>query len=164
MWPGQISIYGQIIRLSGWKRSGRHLRESGSAFDDSESGYDKGTIRDDARYRSVSTDVRRHRLISVSYISLLPCHGKGRSFCSGSSSVFSCALISIRGHRLRPHLETEDFALFLIESHDTQRSPCVPAHKVAAISAAWSRTSWGRTIASGGVPDEPLDSLTDGMG
>jgi hypothetical protein len=71
---GADSIYGQIIRLSGWKRSGRHLRESGSAFDDSESRYDKGTIRDDARYRSVSTDVRRHRLISVSYISLLPCH------------------------------------------------------------------------------------------
>ena len=39
----------------------------------------------------------------------------------------------------------EDFALFLLESHDTQRSPCVPSHKVAAINAAWLRTSWGKT-------------------
>ena len=28
----------------------------------------------------VSNDVRRHRLISISYISLLPCHGRGRGF------------------------------------------------------------------------------------
>jgi hypothetical protein len=28
----------------------------------------------------VSNEVRRHRLISISYISLLPCHGRGRGF------------------------------------------------------------------------------------
>jgi hypothetical protein len=27
------------------------------------------------QFRFVSNDVRRHRLISISYISLLPCHG-----------------------------------------------------------------------------------------
>jgi hypothetical protein len=33
----------------------------------------------------------------------------------------------------------------LIEGHDIQRSPCVSAHRVAVISAAWLRTSWGGT-------------------
>ena len=33
-----------------------------------ESGYNKGTIRSDVRYRRVSKDVRRHRLISSDYI------------------------------------------------------------------------------------------------
>ena len=39
------------------------------------SGDVKGTIRSDMRLRLVSNDVRRHRLISISYISLFPCHG-----------------------------------------------------------------------------------------
>jgi hypothetical protein len=36
------------------------------------SGYNKGTIRSDIRYRGVSKDVRRHRLISIDYIKTLP--------------------------------------------------------------------------------------------
>jgi len=44
------------------------------------SGDVKGTIRNDMQYLMVSRDVRRHRLISISYISLLPCHGRGRGF------------------------------------------------------------------------------------
>src|SRR5207249_4309008 len=44
------------------------------------SGYNKGTIRSDIRYHVVSKDVRRHRLISISYITTLPCHGRGREF------------------------------------------------------------------------------------
>jgi hypothetical protein len=44
-------------------------------FGSFESGDVKGTIRSDMPLRSVSNDVRRHRVISVSYISLLPCHG-----------------------------------------------------------------------------------------
>src|SRR6267154_5853040 len=44
------------------------------------SGYNKGTIRSDIWYFVVSIDVRRHRLISVSYISHGPCHGRGRQF------------------------------------------------------------------------------------
>ena len=40
-----------------------------------ESGYNKGTIRSDVRYRRVSKDVRRHRLISSDYVKTLPCHG-----------------------------------------------------------------------------------------
>jgi len=39
-----------------------------------------GTIRSDMWLRFVSNEVRRHRLISISYISLLPCHGRGRRF------------------------------------------------------------------------------------
>src|SRR5437870_13841511 len=42
--------------------------------------YNKGTIRGDLRYLAVSKDVRRHRLISISYISQGPCHGRGREF------------------------------------------------------------------------------------
>jgi len=44
------------------------------------SGYNKGTIRSDIRYLVVSKDVRRHRLISISYISHGRCHGRGRGF------------------------------------------------------------------------------------
>src|ERR1700738_1289834 len=43
-------------------------------------GYNKGTIRSDTWYLEVSKDVRRHRLISISYITTLPCHGRGREF------------------------------------------------------------------------------------
>jgi hypothetical protein len=42
------------------------------------SGDVKGTIRNDLRYHFAPNDVRRHRLISISYISLLPCHGTAR--------------------------------------------------------------------------------------
>jgi len=44
------------------------------------SGDVKGTIRSDVRCLPVSTDVRRHRLISISYISLLPCHRTARGY------------------------------------------------------------------------------------
>ena len=44
------------------------------------SGYNKGTVRSDIRYLVISKDVRRHRLISISYISRGPCHGRGREF------------------------------------------------------------------------------------
>jgi hypothetical protein len=45
-----------------------------------ESGYNKGTIRGDIRHLVVSRDIRRHRLISISYISQGRCHGRGREF------------------------------------------------------------------------------------
>jgi hypothetical protein len=44
------------------------------------SGYNKGTISADIRYLVVSKDVRRHRLISMNYISTPLCHGRGREF------------------------------------------------------------------------------------
>jgi hypothetical protein len=44
------------------------------------SGDVKGTITDALRYHSAPNDIRRHRLISISYVSLLPCHGRGRGF------------------------------------------------------------------------------------
>src|SRR5258708_14768124 len=44
------------------------------------SGYNKGTIRSDIWYLVVSKDVRRHRLISIDYITALLCHGRGREF------------------------------------------------------------------------------------
>ena len=42
------------------------------------SGDVKGTIPEAVRYPFVSNDVRRHRLMSISYISLLLCHGTAR--------------------------------------------------------------------------------------
>ena len=42
------------------------------------SGDVKGTIRRDMRLPFVSNDVRRHRLISIICISLLPRHGTAR--------------------------------------------------------------------------------------
>ena len=42
------------------------------------SGDVKGTIPEAVRYHFVSNDVRRHRLISINSISLLPCHGTAR--------------------------------------------------------------------------------------
>ena len=41
------------------------------------SGYNKGTLRSDILYLVVSKDVRRHRLISISYISQWRCHRHG---------------------------------------------------------------------------------------
>jgi hypothetical protein len=46
--------------------------------DREDSGDVKGTIPNAVRYHFVPNDVRRHRLISVSYTSLLPCHGTAR--------------------------------------------------------------------------------------
>src|SRR3954453_13154743 len=44
------------------------------------SGDVKGTLSDTLGYHLVLSDVRRHRLISISYVTLLPCHGRGRGF------------------------------------------------------------------------------------
>ena len=49
------------------------------------SGDVKGTITEAVRYHFVPKDARRHRLISISYISLLPCHAGGRGFESRRS-------------------------------------------------------------------------------
>jgi hypothetical protein len=53
-----------------------HLRSPD--FERLKSGDVKGTIRSVAWCLVVSIDVRRHRLISISYISFLPCHGTAR--------------------------------------------------------------------------------------
>ena len=44
------------------------------------SGDIKGTITNAVRCHFVPNDVRRHRLISISYISLLPCHGTAKRY------------------------------------------------------------------------------------
>src|SRR5256885_7365763 len=54
-----------------------------------QSGYNKGTIRSDNWCLVVSKDVRRHRLISISYISHGRCHGRGREFESRVPAIFS---------------------------------------------------------------------------
>ena len=60
-------------------RSGSYSEMGSEKFSNSaKSGYNKGTIRSDLRYLVVSTDVRRHRLISIDYITVLPCHGRYR--------------------------------------------------------------------------------------
>jgi hypothetical protein len=38
----------------------------------------KGTIRNDLQYAFIPGNVRRHRLISVTDLSLLPCHGTAK--------------------------------------------------------------------------------------
>src|SRR6267378_5527855 len=63
--------------------------DSNQATDYIESGYNKGTIRSDIWYLVVSKDVRRHRLISISYISHGRCHGRGREFESRRPRHFS---------------------------------------------------------------------------
>jgi hypothetical protein len=50
-------------------------------YDDDESGDVKGTIRGVVTGPTVLSNVRRHRFISISYISLLPCHGRGHRSC-----------------------------------------------------------------------------------
>lgn len=61
------------------------------------SGDVKGTIPDAVRYHFVSNDVRRHRLISISYISLLPCHGSDASPTGAS--------VRMRSNRWRSDLQ-----------------------------------------------------------
>src|SRR6266480_7371492 len=53
---------------------------SEKSTDETGSRYNKGTIRGDPRYLVASKGVRRHRLISISYISHGRCHGRGREF------------------------------------------------------------------------------------
>src|SRR5229473_831472 len=71
-------------RRSGDKRlrgTGSYSEMGSEKFSNTaKSGYNKGTIRSDIWYLVVSKDVRRHRLISIDYITALPCHGRGREF------------------------------------------------------------------------------------
>ena len=59
----------RLIRWSFWEACAHGI------FGASIFGEVKGTIRSVVRWLLVSIDVRRHRLISISYISLLPWHG-----------------------------------------------------------------------------------------
>jgi hypothetical protein len=68
------------VQKSGCGRRTRRCTDAAACEATPESGYNKGTIRSDVRYRKVSKDVRRHRLISSDYIKTLPCHGRGREF------------------------------------------------------------------------------------
>src|SRR5437899_1674429 len=87
--PVTVDVFGlglvmeSIRETSGWrasrKLSAHPLEFLGNLlvlteFGNFKSGYVKGTIRSDERLLVVSNEVRRHRLISISYISLLPCH------------------------------------------------------------------------------------------
>jgi len=61
------------------------------------SGDAKGAIRSDVRLRFVSNDVRRRRLISVSYIASLPSQAGGRGFESRRSrQLFVAALYQVK--------------------------------------------------------------------
>jgi hypothetical protein len=69
-WTNSITAW-----LTSWARSCwvQWMRRWKSFLKDS-SGDVKGTIRRVVRFHFTSNDVRRHRLISMSYISLLSCH------------------------------------------------------------------------------------------
>jgi hypothetical protein len=68
---GKLEVVGLSVGVSRKFACSRNL--GASRFGDV-----KGTIRSDMRLRFVSNDFRRHRVISISYISLLPCHGTVR--------------------------------------------------------------------------------------
>jgi len=85
------------------------------------SGDVKGTVSSDIRCPLIANHVRRHLLISIRSAGQILCHVNSCSFCFGLVVRFiSCAPIGIRCHKLRPHLDIEDFTLFLIEAHDMQ--------------------------------------------
>jgi hypothetical protein len=67
--------------LGGDRQTGSYSEMGSEKFSNpAKSGYNKGTRRSDIWYLVVSKDVRRHRLISISYNSLGRCHGRGREF------------------------------------------------------------------------------------
>ena len=73
--PGGQSNSGRAQWIAASARSTRpDERGARIDLDASISGDVKGTITDAVRYRFVSNDIRRHRVISISYTSLLPCH------------------------------------------------------------------------------------------
>jgi len=73
-------------------------REGRARLDQFNSGDVKGTIPEAVRYRFVPNDVRRHRLISISYVSLSPCHGRGTSATGDANHTRSSRLQSNKKH------------------------------------------------------------------
>src|SRR5260370_16790972 len=100
------------------------------------SGYNKGTIRSDIRYLVVSKDVRRHRLISISYITTLPCHGRGREFesrrprhsfqqvASGFRFCFVARVIALTPNIHHSPLVVHPARLRWVSSRASHRPPC----------------------------------------
>jgi hypothetical protein len=85
---GKPEVIGSSVGVSG-KLACAH------EFGSFKSGDVKGTIRSDMRLRLVSNDVRRHRLISISYISLLPCHGSVLDRTDYLTGPTDCRTVSV---------------------------------------------------------------------
>src|SRR5437660_11343808 len=101
-------------------------KDNGSlAKGQAKSGYNKGTIRSDIRYLVVSKDVRRHRLISISYISLGRCHGRGREFEARRPRHFS-SIVNDKGRYRQPSCAMAIFRIF----------PATTAFKISVMSEA----------------------------
>ena len=109
------------------------------------SGDVKGTISRDAWYSPVSNNVRQHRLISISYMSLLPCHGRGRGFESRRPRHFLSATCKEmakhtrvqKGHALVPSLPCPLLIALPHARHSTfvlppQHSPALPGTQAVA--------------------------------
>ena len=89
-------------------------------------------------------------LISISYISLLPCHSSilfaNLPYPLVCIASWKASLLTIA--QPIPPLPKRSEAI-VHRPYDTARSSSIRAHRVTAISMAWVRASWGRTVASG---------------
>src|ERR1700675_2424097 len=106
------------------------------------SGYNKGTLRSDIRYLVVSKDVRRHRLISIYYITTLPVTAE---VASSSLVVPAISFHRVRRISLKPSkgAKRARFAPFLcpfqrpaVSYSATSAPPSLSEEKTSDITAA----------------------------
>jgi hypothetical protein len=94
------------------RQTGSYSETEAEKFGNSaKSEYNKRTIRGDLRYLVVSRDVRRHQLISISYISNERCHGRGRESESRRPRYFFSTASLPRG--VKRMNATDDQKLYL---------------------------------------------------
>jgi hypothetical protein len=101
----------------------------------------KGTITNAVRCHFVSNDVRRHRLISISYISWLSCHGRGREFESRRPRQFFQALARNWQFRSWSNLVQLGKCFSLVEYHPNQFALCQPLVRHTRLSVKIQRNA-----------------------
>jgi hypothetical protein len=81
--------------------------------------------------------------VAVVLVALMPCHHPH------PNHLFFLDLLSGQPTPSTSKAFADDCAELCAGLHDTARSSSPAAQTVAALSMAWVRTSWGRTVASG---------------